>query len=159
MSEVLRGSCLCGSIRYVVVGAPLYAGYCHCSECRKFSGSAFSATIGVRLTDLRVDDAGDYLGTYRKTEMSAMKFCRNCGSSLFVEKTGYGLVHLRMGTLDSDTPMKPQAHVHVSSKAPWYDIPDDGLPKCPEEAPSSLAPDVPTSPGRLDEQGPPRAAA
>lgn len=159
MSNHMNGSCLCGSIRFEVLSPPLYAGYCHCSECRKFSGSAFSAMAGVKLGDLRVADPENYLGTYRKTSMSAMKFCRNCGSSLFVEKSGYGLAHVRLGTLDSECPIKPQAHVHVASKASWYEIPQDGLPQFPGAVPQAAAPDVPTAPGKLDEIASPRAAA
>lgn len=125
----LVGGCLCGGVRYEVSGSPLYAGYCHCSQCRRFSGSAFSAFAGVRAEQLRIAHGEEHIGTYSKTGGTQLRFCTRCGSSLYALKVDHGLVHLRLGSLDGDIALRPQAHVHVASKAPWYDIPNDGLPR------------------------------
>jgi len=69
-----------------------------------------------------------------KTDQSIMCFCKNCGSSLFVEKPLRSMVHIRFGVLEDMPSLKPQAHVFVGSKIPWYKITDD-LPQY-EEMPS-----------------------
>jgi hypothetical protein len=137
--DSLRGSCLCGAIQYEVPDEFLYAAYCHCSECRRFSGSAFSALGGIAKDQLQITTGADKIKYFRKTEASNLAFCGICGSSLFTEKPLKGLVHLRLGTLMDSPGVKPQAHVLVGSKAPWFEITDD-LPQfehLPPEAPDA----------------------
>ena len=133
------GSCLCGSSRYVLRAAPLYAGYCHCSQCRKFSGAACSAFLGVKAADMEIV-AGDatLFGSHWKSATTRMRFCQACGSSLYVEKLQQGVVHVRMGTLDGPSPVQPMAHVFVGSKAAWFEI-TDALPQFEESVPYELA--------------------
>jgi hypothetical protein len=130
----LGGGCLCGAVRYAVRDALVYSGYCHCSECRRFSGSAFSAYGGVRETDFRVVTGADRITHYRKSENSTLGFCRVCGSSLYAQKPGRGMVHLRLGTLDQAPTLRPDAHVFVGSKAAWHEIGDE-LPQYPGARP------------------------
>lgn len=120
----LHGSCLCGGVRYEIADNLLYSAYCHCSECRRFSGSAFSAMGGLAKEELEVTSGAELIRYYRKTEASNMAFCGKCGSSLFVEKPLKGMVHVRLGTLAESPSLLPQAHVMVGSKAPWYEITD-----------------------------------
>jgi len=134
----LEGSCLCGAIQYAVGERFLYAVYCHCSDCRKFSGSAFSVVAGVRSSAFTLTRGDEVTaGSYQKTPASRMRFCTRCGSSLFVEKLEQGMVHVRLGALDSPSPVTPQAHVYVRSKADWYVITDD-LPQFEEGPPSEM---------------------
>jgi hypothetical protein len=121
----LRGSCLCRGIEYTVDDDFAYMGHCHCSECRKFSGSAFSAFGGVEPAKLRFSKGTELIARYEKKPQLWMAFCRNCGSSLFSEQTGRGYVHLRLGTLDDVPTGAPRYHVFVGSKAAWHDIRDD----------------------------------
>ena len=123
--KTLRGSCLCGAIQYEIPDQLLYAAYCHCSECRRFSGSAFSALGGIAKDQLQIKSGEEQIQYFRKTDASNMAFCRRCGSSLFTEKPLKGLVHLRLGTLFDSPSLTPQAHVLVGSKAPWFEITDD----------------------------------
>ena len=124
----LRGRCLCGAVEYAVPDDFKYAGYCHCSECRKFSGSAFSAFGGVPLDSLRVLSGLQSISRYPKSEATTLVFCNTCGSSLYAEKPKRGMVHIRLGVLDIAPTLHPGFHSHVDSKAPWYEI-NDGLPQ------------------------------
>lgn len=123
----MNGSCLCGGVRYETSGPLLYAGYCHCSQCRKFSGSALSAFGGLYAASFFVVQGADLLGSYEKTPAKRMRFCTQCGSSLFTEKPLSNTVHLRLGTLDTEPSVWPQFHVHVESLPTWSTI-CDGLP-------------------------------
>lgn len=123
----MNGSCLCGGVRYETRGPLVYAGYCHCSQCRKFSGSALSAFGGLDAASFSVIQGVDLLGSYDKTSATRMRFCTRCGSSLFTEKPLSKMVHLRLGTLDTEPSVWPQFHVHVESLPAWSAI-CDGLP-------------------------------
>ncbi len=130
----LHGRCLCGAVEYCVPDDFRYAGYCHCSDCRRFSGSAFSAYGGVPLAGLRLLRGEAHIGRYRKSGNTVLAFCSLCGSSLYAEKPLRGMVHLRLGTLDQAPTLAPQVHSYVASKAPWYEI-RDGLPQYPAARP------------------------
>ncbi len=124
----LSGRCLCGAVEYSVPDDFKYAGYCHCSDCRRFSGSALSAFGGIAAERLVLRKGQDDLARYVKSEQTTLVFCRHCGSSLFAEKPLRGMVHLRLGSLNETPSLAPQFHSFVGSKAPWYSI-GDGLPQ------------------------------
>ena len=52
-AQSARGSCLCGSVTFEVQGPPSAFRYCHCSRCRKASGSAHAANMLVPETQFR----------------------------------------------------------------------------------------------------------
>lgn len=84
------GGCTCGSVRYSVRGDPFRVGICHCTRCRKESGSVFTAFAQWRLADFASD--GDVATSDRRS------FCPVCGSRLF--EFFETMVELRVGTLD-----------------------------------------------------------
>lgn len=130
--EPLRGSCLCGSVRYVVSGPLKRPLYCHCTMCRKAHGTAFRARAGVRAADFRWTQGEEAVTWYESSPGNFRGFCRHCGSPLLSRFDSYPEVYgLPLGALDDDPGLKPGMHVHVASKAPWFDITDD-LPQCPE---------------------------
>jgi hypothetical protein len=129
--EDIFGNCLCGEISFSFPDQLEYAAYCHCSECRRFSGSIFSVTGGIAGAKITVLKGKERIGRYKKTDHSTMCFCQSCGSSLFVEKPMRSMVHVRFGVLDKMPTLEPQAHVFVGSKILWYKI-SDNLPQFEE---------------------------
>ena len=121
----LTGECLCGSIKFSLADEFLYSFYCHCSECRRFSGSAFSVAGGIQKENLTISSGKEHVRYYQKRDVSNMAFCNLCGSSLFSENFRKDLLHIRLGVLNEEPSLKPQAHVFVGSKVPWYQITDD----------------------------------
>lgn len=128
--RTISGHCLCGAVRFEVRDAFLYAGFCHCSDCRRFSGSASSALAGLETTHFRLLAGNEALRHYRKSDSTVLGFCGTCGSSLYAAKPRRGLLHLRLGVLDEAPALRPQFHSHVGSKAAWDEI-CDGLPQYP----------------------------
>src|SRR5215467_12737617 len=59
----IAGGCLCGKVRYSATGEPAFVGVCHCTDCQKFTGSAFAIVIGVPKPALKVEGT---LATYSK---------------------------------------------------------------------------------------------
>jgi hypothetical protein len=80
----------------------------------------------------------ELIRVWRPDDGGAVKaFCSVCGSSLFGAQWPEGEVSVRLGALDGDPEIRPQYHSFVGSKAPWDEIPDDGLPRYPGPPPSS----------------------
>lgn len=129
---MLSGSCLCGGIKYEIRGALFDALNCHCSMCRKAQGAAFRSRARVRAADFRMV-AGEHLLTfYQSSPGNNRGFCRVCGSPVLSKfDSDKSIFSLPLGALDGDPGIRPQCHVHVASKAPWFTITDD-LPQFAE---------------------------
>jgi hypothetical protein len=126
----LRGSCLCGGVQFEITAPFRRANYCHCSRCRKHSGGAALAQGRVPREGFRLLEGAELIETYRPPDGMAKAFCRVCGSSLFGGTWPDGPeVSVRLGVLDDDPGTRPQYHGFVASKAPWEDLPPDGLPR------------------------------
>lgn len=124
------GSCLCGEVSYELSGNMGIFQYCHCSRCRKFSGSAHSASLFVAPDQFRWLHGAEWVGRYEPTDSKhfATAFCKNCGSSLpWLTKTGKAVV-VPAGTLDGDPAIKPTQNIFCSSGASWH-VESSVLPK------------------------------
>ena len=138
---MVEGSCLCGQVRFEVGGPLTGAGYCHCEDCRKSSGSAFSAGAMVRASDFRWITGEEHVSSHPRSRNDLSHFfCQRCGSSLITaplsafdkEEDQLGLtIGVHLGTLDTDPGLKPRFHMFVRSKAPWFEI-SDSLPQFPD---------------------------
>ncbi len=121
-----KGQCLCGEVKYEVAKIEPKMGHCHCSMCRKFHGAAF-ATLGEALAEnFRWVSGEELLKTYLAENGTRRQFCSNCGSSLtFAASDDNGeLVEFALGTLDTEIPLKPDAHIFTGHGAEWYEITD-----------------------------------
>ena len=132
---MIRGSCLCGEIRYELTREPMWAHHCHCQRCRKIRGSAFASNLFVPLEAIHYSQGEEHLQTYKLPEAERFThvFCKICGSSLPFRNEVRGVVVVPMGSLDDDPGYPPRAHIFVDSKAPWFTI-TDSLPQHPEAA-------------------------
>lgn len=131
VSEPLSGSCLCGGVRYRIVGPFLRASYCHCRHCQKRTGSAASAQGRVAQEHFELLNGQELLRSFSPGGESRPKvFCSQCGSSLF---SGDPLtdeeVSVRLGALEGDPRIRPEIRAFVDSAAVWAPVPDDGLPR------------------------------
>jgi hypothetical protein len=135
----VTGSCLCGAVRYEVTLPFRRANYCHCSRCRKHSGSNALVQGRVPREQFRLLDGEELIRVYRPKGGGAVKaFCAECGSSLFGGTWPDGPeVSIRFGTLDGDPGIRPQYRSHAASAAAWDQLPDDGLPRFPEQNPEA----------------------
>jgi hypothetical protein len=126
---MIKGSCLCGTIRYEIRGELGPIVLCHCAQCRKAQGSAFAANAAVRTSDFAVVAGSDALVAYHSSPGKTRHFCRECGSPIISTRDSVpGFVRVRIGTLDSPLDARPSAHIFAASKAEWEDISDD-LPR------------------------------
>ncbi len=134
--KIFKGSCLCGEVSYEIEGPFKIFQYCHCSRCRKFTGSAHSANLFVPPERFRWTRGEEFIGHYEPKEAKyfATTFCKQCGSSLpWAAQQGKTIV-VTAGTLDDDPGVQPMWNVFWGSHAPWleetYRLPKhDELPK------------------------------
>ena len=129
MADVIRGSCLCGGVRFEVEPPFRRASYCHCSRCRKHSGAGALAMGRVPRERFRLLRGEELIRVYRPDGGAVKAFCSVCGSSLFGGTWPVGEVSIRLGSLDDDPLIRPQYRSFVGSKAPWDELPGDGLPR------------------------------
>lgn len=127
---ILSGKCGCGAVQYTVEDAFVYAANCHCSNCRRTTGSAFKPFAGIPREKLVVTNGADELLLYGSRH-SHDAHCSVCGSLLYSLVREAAWVHVAMGSLVDTPTIRPTHHIFVGSKAFWYQITDD-LPQYEE---------------------------
>ncbi len=134
MSEKkIKGSCLCGAVSFSVTPPLKLFQYCHCSLCRKVSGSAHAANIFVKPEQLTWDSGADYVQRYEVPDVKyyATGFCKRCGSPLPWQTKDGRSVLVPAGSLNEDPGLKPKQNIFWESRAPWH-IETGELPKFAE---------------------------
>lgn len=129
MSAEIKGSCLCGQIRFTTPGPlrPVIA--CHCTQCRKTTGHFVAATSVLR-TGVTITGAPRW---YASSSQACCGFCAKCGSQLFWDGKG---THLSIfaGSIDGATGVKMAGHIFCADKGDYYEI-ANGLPQAAAEDP------------------------
>jgi hypothetical protein len=123
----MRGSCLCGGVRFEVEAAPDSLRYCHCTSCKKLSGGAGTVNFGVPPSAIRIVAGEELLQSFTPEGGSAKTFCRTCGANLF----GGGWpdserASVRVPTIEGPIDANVGAHLYARSVASWETLPDDG---------------------------------
>lgn len=118
----MKGSCLCGDVVYEVKPPFRVFQYCHCSRCRKFTGSAHASNLFVAPEQFRWLTGVEQVGRYEKPDAKyfATSFCKNCGSSLPWQAQGARNMVIPAGTLDEPPQLSPQQNIFWDSRADWY---------------------------------------
>ncbi|MCB1700543.1 MAG: GFA family protein [Halioglobus sp.] len=119
--QTLTGSCLCGALKYRVTGEPARFFHCHCSRCRKSSGTGHASNLFVDQASLSWDGDTSMIKSYKVPEAQrfARTFCTRCGGPLPREIPDTKLVFVPAGTLDDEPNIKPQARIFQDSKTSW----------------------------------------
>jgi hypothetical protein len=133
---MVSGGCLCGAIRFEVARFVGPFELCHCSRCRKASGSAFAAMIGVKAEDFSwisgVEEIRRYEAPVEKYPPGfRTAFCRSCGSPMPSFEADDDWFEIAAGILDDDPGFRPDRHIFVDCGSAWYEIRDD-LPQLTE---------------------------
>ncbi|MGB5833416.1 MAG: GFA family protein [Thiohalocapsa sp.] len=131
----MTGSCLCRAVTYALTGNLGIFQYCHCSRCRKFTGSAFASNLLVAPAHFRWEKGEAQVGRYELSGAKhfATSFCTQCGSSLpWLAQSGKVVV-VPAGTLEEDPKARPSQNLFCASRANWYREPNsltvfDALP-------------------------------
>ena len=132
----LTGGCLCGGVRFEVDEPPISAGYCHCTRCRRRTGTAASVQARIVPGSLRVVSGEELVRAFEPEDGFPKEFCSACGSALWSRNPDNpDALSVRMGAFDADPGVRPSYRQYVAYAAQWEPIPDDGLPRFPERRP------------------------
>lgn len=120
MNDTHSGSCLCGEVKFEIVGNFEAFYLCHCKYCQKDTGSAHAANLFSSKAKISWVNGTDNVNTYvlPKTR-HAKSYCRICGSALPNLQSNGTLLVVPAGSLDTRLEMKPSAHLYCSSRAFW----------------------------------------
>lgn len=114
------GACLCGEVTFEIDGD--FDGFylCHCSRCRKDTGSAHAANLFSSTAKLRWLTGQESVKIFNyRSEGHIKSFCSICGSALPNVQLDGKLLVVPAGSLDSEVNVKPQGHIYYASKANW----------------------------------------
>jgi hypothetical protein len=130
----LRGGCGCGAVRFEITEPLVSANYCHCTRCQHRTGTAASANAATAPGSFRITQGEDAIRAWKPEGGAEKCFCGDCGSALFSRSPGDPeRIGVRLGAIEGDPGVRPSFHQFVAYAAPWEPIPDDGLPRYPEQ--------------------------
>ena len=135
---MIRGSCLCGGILFEIAQAAGPLELCHCTRCRKVTGSAFLPGLRVQRSDFKFSQGTELISTYEAPIREAPPayracFCRRCVSPVPDPNTAAPSLEVAAGLLEDDPGLRPERHIFVEGTAPWFTI-EDGLPQLDKAA-------------------------
>jgi hypothetical protein len=135
MSTTIKGSCLCGAVSFAIDGKYSPVGQCHCSKCRKVSGSDGNAVFITAYGALRWLSGEENTKIFIVPESTwKSRFCVTCGSPVPFPNDDKKIYFVPAGLLDDDPGFRGYAqHIFVGSKAPWVVI-TDGAPQFESDA-------------------------
>jgi len=124
------GSCLCGGVHYAISGEPKRFYHCHCSRCRKATGTGHASNLMVAADQVAWTQGEELVGHYKVpgAERFATWFCRQCGSPLPRIVPALGMVVIPAGSLDREPELRPQARIFWDSRTSWSCSAEEDLP-------------------------------
>jgi hypothetical protein len=134
--SVLKGSCLCGTVKYEVTGESKRFYHCHCSRCRKVTGTGHASNLFLQPAALTWLSGEELIRAFKVPEAKRFtnNFCTNCGSRLPRQAKDSDMVMIPAGSLDDAPPIGPQARIFSRSRASWS-CSDGEIPVFPEFPP------------------------
>ena len=129
----IRGSCLCGNVRFEIDQAIGPFELCHCRRCRKMSGAAALPAVGVNVEDYTFLSGREFVTTYAAPILHQppayhSMFCSNCGSPVPPPDPAGDWIEIAAGLFDDDVGLKPDKHIFVEHVPDWDEI-EDSLPR------------------------------
>jgi len=115
------GGCLCGAVRYALKSEPRAIAICHCTHCRRLSGSAFSLNVVIPEADY--EQSGEtmvYVDSGDSGQPVHRHFCGRCGAPIYaVTALSPGKVVVKAGTLDDPEGLQPKAEIYTDHAMTW----------------------------------------
>jgi hypothetical protein len=124
----LDGRCLCGKVTYHCDGEPMATLLCHCTDCQRQTGTAFSIVVGVEREALHVDGAVSSFTTVGEDTGEAVhrEFCTACGSPIVsLPDATPDLAFIKAGTLNDRSWLEPEMEIWCRSAHPYVTFDDE----------------------------------
>ena len=130
----MTGECMCGQVNFTVDRPLIGAALCYCKRCQRRTGTGVSATALTQPGSFSLTAGEELVASYEPGDGGFNKFfCRECGGHLYTSHPDNPeILAIRLGALNEDPGIRPMAHQFTAYAAPWFPVPDDGLPNFPE---------------------------
>lgn len=115
----MKGECLCGEVAFEIEGELPNIYQCHCSLCRKATGSTANAATFVEEQNFRWLFGQPHIRSFQKPTGYRSDFCSVCGSPVPNKLRDTDLIWVPAGLLDEATASQVAIHLHLSSSASW----------------------------------------
>ena len=125
MADRHKGTCFCSAVEVEVTGSPEAMGYCHCSSCRSWSAGPVNAFTLWKPANVKVTKGQEFIGRFKKTEVSDRQWCTKCGGHVMTDHPPLGLTDVYAATIPTFA-FKPAVHVNYAEAVLKI---RDGLPK------------------------------
>jgi len=129
MKLPIEGACQCGKVTYTLHQKPKMVFACHCTECQKLATGPFSVTAVVDADAIEFHgEMGEWSRIADSGNTNIARFCKSCGNRIYhfnPDDDATVKLKLKPVDLDDDTIFEPQAHIWVSEKLRWFQIPED----------------------------------
>ena len=133
MDLPFSGGCACGALRYECSAAPLAMLHCHCRDCQRASGTAFSSALAVPVEAVKIRGSVKYHEVVADSGHTARRgFCPECGSPVFAGNSANPqMLAIKPGSLDDPSWFQPMGNIWTASAQPWAGL-DPKLPQFPK---------------------------
>ena len=120
-SEKYSGSCICGSVKYEISGEFRAFFHCHCSRCRKASGTGHASNVILNPDTAEWTEGEGLIRSYKVPEADRFGtvFCTNCGSPLPRIAMERHLAVIPAGSLDGSPEIAPTGRNFFGSRTEW----------------------------------------
>ena len=117
----LSGSCLCGDVTYEASGDAQDFFHCHCSRCRKATGTGHASNIIMAPASLKWLTGEDQVESYKVPDAKFFvnSFCRACGARVPRYSQEHNLAVIPAGSLDVDPGVEPSARIFKAAGTSW----------------------------------------
>ncbi|CAB9502458.1 expressed unknown protein [Seminavis robusta] len=119
----IPGKCLCGAIQFSVVPKAFHSHGCHCSMCRRQSGS-LTLTVSCQGPP-EFEKGKDLLTTFKSSEWGERCFCSTCGTNLFHNSPSFGYFGVSAGALDEQDKLTLEQEIYIDQKPNYYSFQGD----------------------------------
>lgn len=133
---MLKGSCLCGAVRFTIADTLHNPVACHCGQCRKITGNH---VVAGRCPEAEAAVEGE-IRWFESSPGVRRGFCPTCGSQLFWKMESSPNISVALGALDGETGLRLTGHIYCADKGDWEEIPDN--PAAPRWEYGDLASDA-----------------
>ncbi len=133
------GSCQCGQVQLLLSRDPLCTYACHCLDCQKRTGSAFSMGLVISADHVAIDgECSTWTRSSDEGHTNTRHSCSQCGNIIYGDSSASpGIWKLQAGLLDDTSRLRPDVHLWVRRKQAWISLPDDAT--CFDTQPQDLS--------------------
>lgn len=116
----MKGSCLCGGVKFSFKKFDSEIANCHCLMCRKFSGAAYGTFGTVNSENINWESGFELIKLFNSSQMAHRGFCSKCGSSIFYRLTTPNApFEIALGLLETEPTESVSANIFCAYRPHW----------------------------------------